>query len=244
MHQHSTSAAHLDEALQYIRDEIHGICVACNFNLFVLATGYRLYLQQYLVLALGIQEGLKMDAARKKEAKNKSSFFFGRTKYFSGGEGSNEFVQVTGQEPGAVQHHRMGKYHRIGSLIQNAISERPVYKHESEEVYLYFAKRFDGWYIGGSKEAMMKGEADGILRAKDAAMFPWNTADGKWVAETQLPQVKVVRKDATAVDAVNSSLAIVLAKYQTPDKLHSWSKSECEVYSERPQLYSSCATFC
>jgi hypothetical protein len=58
--QHSTK--HLDEALQYIRDEVHGICVACEFNLFKLATDYRPYLQQYLALALGIKEGLALDA--------------------------------------------------------------------------------------------------------------------------------------------------------------------------------------
>jgi hypothetical protein len=57
--QHSTK--HLDEALQYIRDEVHGICGACNFNLFVLATHYRPYLLQYLALALGIKEGLALD---------------------------------------------------------------------------------------------------------------------------------------------------------------------------------------
>jgi hypothetical protein len=57
--QHST--AHLDEALQYIRDEVHGICVACEFNLFVLATDYRPYLLQYVALALGIKEGLALD---------------------------------------------------------------------------------------------------------------------------------------------------------------------------------------
>jgi hypothetical protein len=57
--QHSTK--HLDEALQYICDEVHGICVACEFNLFKLATGYQPYLQQYLALALGIKEGLALD---------------------------------------------------------------------------------------------------------------------------------------------------------------------------------------
>jgi GTP-binding protein EngB required for normal cell division len=55
------SIKHLDEALQYIRDEVHGICEACEFNLFKLATDYRPYLQQYLALALGIKEGLALD---------------------------------------------------------------------------------------------------------------------------------------------------------------------------------------
>eukprot|EP00935_MAST-01C_sp_MAST-1C-sp1_P000868 g868.t1 len=57
--QHSTK--HLDEALRYICDEVHGICEKCEFNLFKLATDYSPYLQQYLELALGIKEGLELD---------------------------------------------------------------------------------------------------------------------------------------------------------------------------------------
>jgi hypothetical protein len=61
----SSSLAHnrLYEALELICDEVHGMCEACDFNLFVLARDYRPYLQQYLVLALGIKQGLAFDNA-------------------------------------------------------------------------------------------------------------------------------------------------------------------------------------
>jgi hypothetical protein len=51
----------LAQALQYICNEVHGLCKACEFNLFILASDYRPYLQQYLAMALGIKEGLVLD---------------------------------------------------------------------------------------------------------------------------------------------------------------------------------------
>jgi hypothetical protein len=60
---HPSSPVHneLTRALHYICNEVYGLCEACNFNLFILATDHRPYLQQYLELALGIKEGLALD---------------------------------------------------------------------------------------------------------------------------------------------------------------------------------------
>jgi hypothetical protein len=94
----------------------------------------------------------------------------------------------------------MGTYNHIGT-----VANRPAYKHESSELYLYYASNKGWWCIGSQMERMLNSLSWGKMIAEDDSLVPWDLAS-PWKAQRDMgdmayvpvPKVKVVK----AVDSI------------------------------------------
>jgi len=112
---------------------------------------------------------------------------------------------VAGQTAEDPQDNRMGKYN-LQDVDEHWVNSRPVFKQEGKERYMYHDN--SGYWLIGSKESMLVGEASGWMSVVDTALRPdlveggWQVwaADNNWVAAPKLSLVLATPANIAAFD--------------------------------------------